>query len=648
MSNRRSLLGTGAIAVLAVLFVALTVLSSNLLRGARLDLTQNRLYTIAPGTQKIIAGLKEPLNLYLFLSADATANLPALRTYGTRVREFLEELASRSGGKLRLTVIDPQPFSEQEDRASEYGIRAVPLGGDGSTLYFGLAATNSTDGRAVIDFFDPGKEQFLEYDVAKLLQELSNPTKPVVAWLSGLPMTGGFDPMSGQSTDPWLVLGQAEQLFDIRPLEPAAAEIAADVDVLVIVHPKALPPATLYAIDQYALRGGRILMFVDPVAEADQSGAEPGNPLASLGADRASDPGPLLAAWGVDFDRRVAIGDLERGLTVSMRQGEPPTRHIGILGLDAASMSADDVITATLSSLNFASSGFLAPRKGATSKFEPLVRSSAEAAPLPAERFQMLMDPATLRDGFKPTGQRYALAARITGSVATAFPGGPPAGATAGATAGTTAPLQRSSKPLNLVVVADTDMLSDFLWVRQQNLFGQRVAQAWANNGDLVWNALDNLAGSNDLISIRGRATFTRPFDRVEALRRSAEDRFRAKEQELEQQLQATEQKLAALETGRDESSEVLLSPEQEGEIERFQQEKLRIRKGLRDVRLQLDQDIRALGNELKFTNIVVLPLIFAGVALLIAYWRRRRQAAIAMLLRDKDALPPGAGQPAP
>jgi ABC-type uncharacterized transport system involved in gliding motility auxiliary subunit len=643
MAIRRNTLGSGAIVVLGVLFVALTVLSTNLLRGLRIDLTQNRLYTIAPGTQKIVAGLKEPLNLYLFMSSAATENLPALRTYGTRVREFLEELASRSGGRLRLTVIDPQPFSEEEDRASEFGIRAVPLGGDGSSLYFGLAATNSTDGRGVIDFFDPAKEPFLEYDVAKLIQELSRPEKPVVAWLSSLPMTGGFDPTSGQSTDPWLVLGQAEQLFDIRPLEPTATEIAADVDVLVVVHPKALSPPLQYAIDQFALRGGRMLVFVDPVAEADASGADPTNPLAAMTADRASDAGPLLAAWGVGFDRGVAIGDLERGLTVSMRPGEPPTRHIGILGLDASSLSPDDVITATLSSLNFASSGFVAPLQGATSKFEPLVRSSAQAAPLPAARFQMLMDPATLRDGFEPTGERYALAARVTGNVSTAFPGGPPPGAAA-----VPVPLARSAKPLNLVVVADTDMLSDFLWVRQQNLFGQRVAQAWANNGDLVWNALDNLAGSNELISIRGRATFTRPFDRVEALRRSAEERFRSKEQELEQQLQATEQKLAALETGRAESSEVLLTPEQEGELERFQQEKLRIRKELRDVRLQLDQDIRALGNELKFTNIVVVPLIFAGIAMLVAYWRRRRQAAIAMLLRDKEALPPSVAQGAP
>jgi ABC-type uncharacterized transport system involved in gliding motility auxiliary subunit len=639
MTIKRSTLGAGAIVAFGVLFVALTVLSSSLLRGARLDLTESRLYTLAPGTERLVGGLKEPVNLYFFFSSEAATAYPALRTYGTRVREFLQELASRSGGKLRLTVVDPQPFSEEEDRAAELGVRAVPVGGDGNPFYFGLAATNSTDGRAAIDFFDPAKEAFLEYDVAKLVHQLSTPRKPVVAWLSSLPMSGGFDPMSGQSGEPWLVLGQAEQLFDVRPLEPTAREIGADVDVLVLVHPKGLPPAMLWAIDQFALRGGHVLMFVDPLAEADPSGAEPGNPLAALGADRASDPGPLLAAWGVDFDRGQAIGDLERGLVVSMRPGESPTRHIGILGLDAGSMARGDVVTASLTSLNLASAGFLAPRKGASSKFEPLLTTSGQAAPLPVARFQMLMDPATLRDGFAPTGQRYALAARVTGTVRSAFPEGPPAGVDAGATP----PLAASTKPLNVVLVADTDMLSDFLWVRQQNLFGQRVSQAWANNGDLVWNALDNLAGSGDLISIRGRASFTRPFDRVEALRRSAEDRFRAKEQELEQQLQDTEQKLAALESGRAESSEVLLSPEQEQELQRFQGEKLRIRKELRDVRLQLDQDIRALGNEIKVANIVVVPLVFAGIALLAAGWRRRRQAAIAMLQRDKERLPAAA-----
>ncbi|MCP5471965.1 MAG: Gldg family protein [Sinobacteraceae bacterium] len=629
---KRSTLGTGTLLLLGVLFVALTVLSANLLRGARLDLTENRLYTIAPGTTHLVSNLAEPVSLHFFFSSEAATGYPALRTYGTRVREFLQELASRSGGKLRLSVIDPQPFSEEEDRAAELGVRAIPLGGEGKAFYFGLGATNSTDGHAAIEFFDPAKEAFLEYDVAKLIHQLSTSHKPVVAWLSSLPMDGGFDPMSGQVADPWLVLGQAEQLFDVRPLQPDAREIGADVDVLVVVHPKDLSPAMQYAIDQYALRGGHILMFVDPLSEADPSGAEPGNPLTALGADRASDPGPLLAAWGVAFDREHAIGDLERGLVVAMRPGEPPTRHIGILGLDASSVAGDDVVTTTLTSLNLASSGYLAPLDGATTRFEPLLSTSTQAAPLPVSRFQMLMDPATLRDGFRPTGERYALAARVTGEVRSAFPDGPPAGVAGDAAMH----LTTSQKPLNLVIVADSDLLSDFLWVRQQNLFGQRVAQVWANNGDLVWNALDNLAGSNDLISIRGRATFTRPFDRVDALRRSAEGRLRSKEQELEQQLQDTEQKLAALETGRNESSDVLLTPEQERELQRFQHEKLRIRKELRDVRLELDQDIRQLGNRLKFTNIVVVPLLFAGLALLAALWRRRQRRH-----RTADTPPP-------
>ncbi|MFO1427961.1 MAG: Gldg family protein [Steroidobacteraceae bacterium] len=639
----RPALGPVALLALAALFVALTVLTSWGLRGARLDLTQNRIYTTAPGTQRIVRSLAEPVNLYFFLSENAAGTVPALRTYGARVREFLEDLAAGSGGKLRLTIIDPQPFSEEEDRAAAFGVRAVPLPGAERSLYFGLAGTNSTDGKAIIDFFDPSKEEFLEYDVAKLIYQLGHEHKPVVGWLSSLPMQGGFDPASGQQGEPWVVYGQAQQLFDLRTLEKSLTAIAADVDVLVVVHPKELPPAALFAIDQYALRGGRVLLFVDPVAEGDASGAEPGNPLAAAGTDRASSLAPLLAAWGVDFDPALAIGDLERGITVAMRAGAPPTRHIGILGLDPSSVNPTDVVTASLTSLNFASSGFLAPRKGVGTSFEPLLQTSAQAAPIPAARFQMLMDPATLRDGFRPTGQRYALAARIGGRAKSAFPTGAPAGASlpAGATA-----LRESAKPLNVIVVADTDMLADFLWVRQQNLFGERVARAWANNGDFVWNAIDNLAGSSDLIGIRGRARFTRPFDRVEALRTAAEDRFRAKEQELESELTQTEQKLQALQS-QGGSAGAILTPEQEREIERFQGEKLRIRKDLRGVRLQLDQEISALGQRLKLLNIVVAPLVFALLALLVALWRRRLQAAIVALQRERQA-PRTAPQDAP
>jgi ABC-type uncharacterized transport system involved in gliding motility auxiliary subunit len=624
--NKRSTIGGGALLALALLFIGLTVLFNYALRGWRLDLTQNRLYTTAPGTERVLASIREPINLYFFFSEKTAGQLPTLKTYGVRVREFLEELTARSGGKLHLHVIDPQPFSEQEDRAAELGVRGAPIGASGAQLYFGLAGTNSTDGHQAIEFFDPAKEQFLEYDVVKLVYELAHPKKPVVAWLSSLPMGPGFDPQSGRMREPWTVYSEAQQLFDLRPLDQAAPKIDADVNELVLVHPKNLSPATQFAIDQYALRGGHILVFVDPLAEADPSGRESDNPMAAMGADKASHLTELLTAWGVQFNPGEVVADRGHALSVTLRQGEEPVEHLGILGFDKGSFAAGDVITAGLSNVNVATAGYLEPVKGTKVRFEPLLQSSTDAEPLPVARFRMLFDPSTLRDGFKSTGRRYTIAARVTGNVVSAFPAGPPAGVTL--TAGQTA-LKESVKPLSLIVFADTDMLSDYLWVREQNFFGQRLAQAWASNGDLVQNALDNLAGSTDLISVRGRATFTRPFERVEKLRRAADDRFRAKEKELEQQLRETEDKLTALQTkGGKQAAALIVTPQQEQEIEHFQTEKLRIRKELRAVRAGLDADIKGLGTTLKVLNIVVVPAAFALIALLLTAWRRRRRAA--------------------
>ena len=624
--NQRSTLGGGTLVALALGLIGLTVLFNFGLRGWRLDLTRNHLYTTAPGTGRILAGIREPINLYFFFSAKSAQQLPQLQTYGVRVREFLEELAARSNGKLHLHVIDPQPFSEDEDRASELGVRGAPLGASGGQFYFGLAATNSTDGRAAIEFFDPNKEQFLEYDVVKLVYELANPKKPVVAWLSSLPMGPGFDPQSGQMRDPWAVYSEAQQLFDLRPLDAAAAKIPDDVSVLVLVHPKNLSPATQFAIDQYALRGGHILAFVDPLAEADSSGADPQNPMARMTADKASHLEPLLHAWGVEFNPAEVVADRGHALSVTLRQGAEPVEHLGVLGLDKSSFAADDVVTAGLSNVNLAMAGYLEPVKGSKVRFEPLLQSSTDAALLPVERFRVLMDPGTLRDGFKPTGKRYTLAARISGDVSSAFPAGPPAGVTLPAGV---AALKSSVKPLNLIVFADTDMLSDNLWVHAQNFFGQTMLQAWASNGDLVQNALDNLSGSADLISVRGRAAYARPFERVEKLRHAADDRFHAKQQELEQQLRETEEKLTSLQSAKaGNQSALILTPAQEQEIEHFQAEKLRIRKELRAVRAGLDQEISALGTVLKVLNIIVVPAVFALAALLIAAWRRRRQAA--------------------
>ena len=623
---KRSTLGGGTLLALALLFAGITLVSGYALRSWRIDLTQNRLYTTAPGTDRILGGLKEPINLYLFYSAGTGSQYPQVASYANRVRDLLREFAARSNGRIHLHFVDPQPFSADEDRAAELGVRSVNVGGNaGNALYFGLAGTNSTDGHAAIDFFDPNKGEFLEYDLAKLVYQLSGATKPVIGWLSELPMSAGFDPASGQPRAAWVILEQLQQLMDVRMLDTTVARIDPAINVLVLVHPKHLAAATQFAIDQFALRGGHILAFVDPLADQDAAGADPSNPAAALTADRASHLPELLSAWGVDFDPHQIVADSRYAMSVTAREGEEPVRHLGVLGLDASAMNPKDVATAGIANVNLATAGRLSARKGATTTFEPLLWSSDQAQLMPVSRFAVLQDPATLFDGFHPSGQHYTLAARVSGTISTAFPGGLPQGVTLspGATL-----LTHSLKPLELVIVADTDMLSDYLWVHAQELAGQRIAQPFANNGDLVANALDNLAGSNDLISIRGRATYQRPFARVEALRARADDRFRDKEQELEKQLHATEDQLAALQSQRADRGVAILTPDQEQALNRFQAEKLRIRKELRDVRLGLDQEITRLGNWMKFINIVLAPVLFAAATVLVGLLLRRRRQA--------------------
>jgi ABC-type uncharacterized transport system involved in gliding motility auxiliary subunit len=628
---KKSSLNAGSLTLVGVLFVGIMLLANHLLRGAQIDLTADRLYTISDGTRHIVAELKEPVNLYLFFSEKTATPIPQIRNHGIRVRELLQQLVNRSGGKLTLKVIDPQPFSEEEDRATELGVTSVPIGPTGEKLYLGLAATNSTDGKEAIPFLDPQLDEQLEYDVAKLLYKLGSAKRPVIGWLSSLPMQGDFDMQTGRPRPPWTVYGQLDQLYTVRNLEPTLTGIDADVDELVIVHPKNLPPAALYAIDQFAMRGGHVLVFVDPIAQADPAGNDPNNPMARFAADKSSNLQPLLASWGIEFKPDQVVGDLERGLVVSMHENDPPSQHIAVIGFDADSLEKDP-ITAQLDSINMATAGSLTAAKDSKLKFEPLIHTSNQAGLIPAQRLQRLADPATLRDGFKPVGQ-LVVAARVSGDATSASAGGPPAGVQAAPNA-----LKASAKPLNVVVIADTDLLSDYMWVQTRNFFGQTVAQPFANNGELVWNAMDNLSGSADLISIRGRATYSRPFDRVDALRRNADAQFHSKEQQLEDELSKTEDALSKLQTSKPGGGEALLSADQAAEIERFQQEKLRIRKELRAVKAGLENDIKSLGMKMKVINILVVPAAFVGLALLVAAWKRRRRHAIAMLRKENAA----------
>ncbi|MGY6215916.1 Gldg family protein [Methylolobus aquaticus] len=619
--NRKTLTG-GALALIAVLFVAVVLLSNLLFRGARLDLTEHKLYTLSEGTRNILGNLDEPLNLTLYFSDKATADsnrpdIRALRVYFNRVHELLEEMAARAGGKLRLTLIDPLPYSEDEDRAAAAGIQGLPLGPSGEKVSLGLVGTNATDGQAVIAFFDPGKESFLEYDVAKLIHDLAAPKKLAVGLVSGLPLAAGFDPMTRSMREPWGVYQELSQLFEVKELDGSTLKaVDKDIGVLVVVHPKQLNDDAQYAIDQFVLRGGHLLAFVDPNAELDTTGADPSNPHMAMLADKSSDLPALFKAWGVEYTPDQVVLDRTRAVPVGVAPGAPPVRHPGIIGLKAPDLNRDDIVTANLESINVASAGYFKLVQGSALKLVPLFESSAQSMTAPAQRVKLVRDPTELWEGFTPTGARYTIAARLQGTFKTAFPDRQGEGH-----------LTEAKEPGLVVLVADTDLLSDRMWVRVQNFFGQNMMNAFANNGDFFVNAVDNLTGSTDLISIRGRATSQRPFTKVEELKQAADDRFRDKERELQKELTDTERKLAELQTGKSRDEALVLSPEQKAGLEQFLKRKLEIRKELREVRRQLDSDIEALGAWLKFINIALIPILLTFGAVGYVWWNARQRA---------------------
>ena len=605
--------GTGLL-VLLLAFIAFNITTGTLLPGARLDLTEQKLYTISDGTRQILKGLDEPVTLYFFFSERASKDLVILRNYARRVEEMLREYERVAGGKLKLSIIDPQPFSEAEDRAAEFGLQAVPMAQTGEQLYFGLAGTNELAQREVIPFFAMDQEGLLEYELSRLIHTLAQVEKPQIGLISALPLAGGMNPMTGQPSAPWMVYEQLQQLFDVQELDADLDQVPEDIEVMLLVHPKILSEATLFAIDQFVLRGGKLLAFIDPLAEADQSMEAMMDGMAD---GRASDLAPLLGAWGVDYDPEHVVLDARQGMSVSRGQGQLPARHIGWLEIERQFMSADDTVTAPLQLMTVASAGALQPQQGATTRFLPLLSSSEHSARVPSSRFSNLHDPEALLTGFQPDEHIYHFAARLEGPAATAYPQGLEG----------RQPQVSQADNINVLLVADTDLLTDRMWVHVQDFYGQRIPQPWADNGGLLINALDNLSGSEALISVRSRGDFSRPFTVVEALQREAESRYRESERRLQQQLEQLERQLLELQQGQDPSQLNAMSSEQEASIQRFIDERLEIRRQLREVRFELNADIERLGTRLKIINIALVPaLLTLGVLLwwLIGRVRRR------------------------
>ena len=631
--NKRLLTGTGLL-IAALLFGAVNVVSNASLRSARFDLTEHNLYTLSEGSKNILQNLEEPITLRFYLSKKLATGLPGINSYASRVEEMLEEFEQIAGGNILLQVTDPEPFSEEEDRAVAFGLQGVPLDGGSTQFYFGLAGTSSTDDQDIISFFQPEREEYLEYDLTKLVYKLAHPQKQVVGLMSSLPMEGGPSPslpipQQRGGGPPWLILDQIKQVFDVRTIETDSSAIPEDVDVLMIVHPKALSASTQYAIDQFVLGGGRLLVFVDPFSEADQGIPNPMNPMA--GKPQNSELDTLFDVWGLELVKGKVVGDLPLSKKVQIQQ-QARLKVVDYpiwIDLRKEHLNSEDIVTAQIPNVAMASAGLLNKKEKAETEFVPLIQSDEAAMQIETSRLSFMPDITSMLRTYRPEGKKFTMAARITGTVKTAFPEGkPPEEKKGGEIQGEDAKpdqetdsdlqahLAESKEPINVIVVADTDFLQDRFWVQVQNFFGQRIGIPSAGNGSFVTNALDNLGGSNDLISVRGRAGYSRPFTLVKAIQQEAEHRFRQKEQALQDRLQATERKMQELQSKKQEGSALILSSEQQQEIDRFRQELVQVRKELRGVQHELVKNIESLEGWIKFFNIGFIPLVIglAGV----------------------------------
>ncbi|WP_022967163.1 GldG family protein [Denitrificimonas caeni] len=613
---RRLMYSSVGLVLIAVAFVGFNVLSNGLFKNTQLDFTEQKLYTLSNGTKQLLSELQEPISLQYFYSNKATRDVPMLRNYAQRVEELLDAYVRMADGKLRLEVIDPEAFSEDEDRAAALGLQAVPLEQDGAQLYFGLAAKNTQGDEQIIPFFALDQEELLEYELSRLISSVAQTERPVIGVLSGLPLNGGFDMQAGQPQPAWTILEEVRQQFAIESLKDDVDLIPEHIRTLLLVHPKHLGEATRYAIDQFVLGGGKLLVFVDPYSEADTGTGMPGE----LAVDKTSDLPELFKAWGVRMLPDQVVGDGVYAMSVGVGAQQRAVRHPGWLALPKKALDSSDVITAQLNDITLATAGILQPLENAKTQFTPLLHSSEYAMPFSAQRFAMLQNPEDLLAELEPTGERYVLAARISGPATTAFADG---------IEGREKGLQ-SAENINVIVVADTDMLSDRMWVQVQDFFGQSLPQPWADNGSFAINALDNLSGSDALISIRSRGNFNRPFTVVDNLQRSAQERFRKKEHELQSRLAATEEKLIALQQATDPEKNLELTPEQQATVQQFLAEKLQLRKELREVRYQLNADIESLGTKLKFFNIGVMPILLTFMLIMFSLTRRIRRMQIA------------------
>jgi ABC-type uncharacterized transport system involved in gliding motility auxiliary subunit len=621
-----SLLGVIAVAAIAI---GVNMFADAQLADRRIDLTAQRLYTLSPGTKQILAGLKEPITLRLFYSRRLGSAVPLYGTYSDRVREMLNEYASAANGKVKLEFLDPEPFSDTEDRAMAYGLQGVPVDQSGEQVYFGLVGNNLLDDERTIGFFQPERERFLEYDLTRLVYELSNPKRPMVGVMSSLPLDGDPRMMmrGGAGGQPYAVMQALRQTDQIKMVALDARAIDPDIQVLLVAEAQNLSDATLYAIDQFVMRGGRLMAMVDPYSEA--LAAMP-SPTGMPPDDTSSNLKKLFDAWGIGFDPAKVVADPTGAWRVRANPDErvQAVDYLAWFNIQNG-ISHDDPATADLQQVTVASSGYLTKQDGAAIEFTPLLTSSAQSGLIAVDQVKM-PDPARILADFKSDGVARVIAARVRGKLHSAFTGppAPPAAPAEGQQPAEPLPPFKAETdgPANLVLVADSDILADRYWVRIQDFFGEPQATPFSDNGAFVANLIDTLGGGDALIGLRSRGPSIRPFALVQRMQARAEVTFRQSEQELQKHLDDTEKQLRELRggTGKDQ---VVITPEQRAAIDTARTEIVDTRKKLRAVQLELNRDISRLETELRVADIVLVPALLAVLAIGLGIARNRRRA---------------------
>lgn len=623
----------GVIAVLAIV-IGINMFADARLADLRIDLTQSRIYTLSGGTRQVLANLKEPITLRLFYSRRLGATVPIYGTYADHVREMLGEYAALAKGKIRLEFYDPEPFSDTEDRALAYGLQGVPVDQGGVQVYFGLAGSNLEDDERTIAFFQTERERFLEYDLTKLVYELSNPKRPVIGVMSSLPLDG--DPrmmmmaMRGQPTaggQPYASTMLLRQTNQVKTVNTDAQVIDPDIQVLLVAEAQKLSDATLYAIDQFVMRGGRLMVMVDPWSEAMASSPSPtGMPP----TDTSSNLKKLFDAWGIEFDPTKVVGDL----TGAWRVRANPEERVQAVNYIAwfnvrDGINHNDPATADLQQVTVASSGWLNKAKDASIEFTPLLTSSARSGELAVDQVKM-PNPSKVLAEFKPEGGPRVIAARVRGVLKSAFTGPPELAKDQKRPENFPDYKAQTDGPANLVVVADSDILADRFWVRVADFFGQQTAMPFSDNGPFVANLVGTLAGGDALIGLRSRGDTNRPFILVNEMQSEAQAKFRQTEQALQKHLDDTEKQLRVLRqgpAGEQSNAQPVITPEQRAAIDAARKDIVDTRKQLRAVQYDLNRDISQLETVLRVCNIVLVPALLTILAITLGVMRSRRRA---------------------